>query len=80
MTITIDGAGRIVIPKALRDELGLREGTPLSVTSDGVGVRIEPVREGGRLVERNGCLVIESATGRVVTSEEIRQAIDAGRR
>lgn len=80
MTITIDGAGRIVIPKALRDELGLREGVPLSVTSDGIGVRIELVREGGRVVDRNGRLVVESSSGRQVTDEEIRQAIDAGRR
>lgn len=80
MTITIDAAGRIVIPKALRDELGFREGTPLTVTSDGVGVRIEPVREGGRLVERGGRLVVESASGRLISDAEIREAIDAGRR
>ncbi len=80
MTITIDGAGRIVIPKALRDELGLVEGTPLSVTSDGVGIRVEPLAQGGKLVERDGRLVVVSGSKRRVTDAEIRSAMDAGRR
>ena len=80
MTITIDGAGRVVIPKAIRDALGLAAGVPLLVTSDGVGVRIEPVPDGGRLVEVGGELKVESSTGRTVTDRELREAIDAGRR
>ncbi len=80
MALTIDKAGRVVIPKRVRDELGLREGTPLALTTDGVGLRIEPVASGGRLVERDGRLVVESSTGRQVTEAEIRDAIDAGRR
>lgn len=80
MTITIDAAGRVVIPKSLRDELGLHQGMPLNITSDGVGIRIEPVRDGGRLIEREGHLVVQSASGRIVTDDEIRRSIDAGRR
>ena len=79
MTITIDSAGRMVIPKALRDELGIHPGMPLSVTSDGVGLRVEPMRVGGRIVERDGRLAIASASGRTVTDDEIREAMDAGR-
>lgn len=80
MVITIDGAGRVVIPKALRVELGLVEGTELSVTSDGVGVRIEPIARGGKVVERDGRLVVVASPRRAVTDAEIRSAIDAGRR
>ena len=80
MTITIDGAGRVVIPKAIRDALGLAAGVPLVVTSDGVGVRIEPAPRGGRVVEVEGELVVESSTGRPVSDSELREAIDAGRR
>ena len=80
MTITIDGAGRVVIPKAIREALGLSAGVPLIVTSDGVGVRIEPETRGGTVVEVDGRLTVISATGRAVTDREVREAIDAGRR
>lgn len=80
MAITIDGAGRIVIPKALRERLGLVEGTELSVTTDGVGVRIEPLARGGQVVDRDGRLSVVASSGRRVTDAEIRSAIDAGRR
>jgi AbrB family looped-hinge helix DNA binding protein len=80
MGITIDRAGRVVIPKAFRDELGLAEGAELTITSDGVGLRLEPVAEGGRLVAVNGVIAVESASGRVVSDDELRKAMDASRR
>ena len=55
MRTTIDKAGRLVIPKALRDRLGLRPGE-VEVTADGTALRVEAVagegltRHGGRLV------------------------------
>ena len=62
MKITIDKAGRIVVPKPLRDRLGMTPGTELVVETDGDGLVIRPARPGGELVRRDGVLV-HHATG-----------------
>lgn len=51
MRSTIDKAGRVVIPAAIRDRAGLTPGTALEVTADETGVRIERVAPGPKLVK-----------------------------
>lgn len=60
MRTTIDKAGRLVIPKALRDQLGLRPGE-VEVNADGAALRVEAVAAEG-IVEVDGRWVI-AATG-----------------
>lgn len=40
MNTTLDPQGRIVVPKALRDRLGLQPGTPLAVHVDADGALV----------------------------------------
>ena len=49
MTTTIDKAGRVVIPAALRERLGLTAGTELKISLDQGGVRLERVASAPRL-------------------------------
>jgi len=57
MKIAIDSAGRLVVPKALRNELKLEPGTTLDVrVRDGV-LEIEPASTPMRLVRRGKGLV-----------------------
>jgi AbrB family looped-hinge helix DNA binding protein len=57
MRTTIDAAGRLVIPKAIREQAGLRPGIELDVRlSDGV-VEIEPAPSRVTLVQEGRFLV-----------------------
>lgn len=75
---TIDSAGRIVVPKALREALGLTAGSTVDMTIYGGGIQLVPVSRTARLIEETGALVAHSET--IVTDEMIFSAIDAGRR
>lgn len=77
MRTTIDKAGRLVIPKPLRDRVGLRPGE-VEIDVDGAALRIEPVA-GDSLEWRDGWLVIPSAGG-VLTADEVRGFRDADQR
>jgi AbrB family looped-hinge helix DNA binding protein len=77
MRTTIDKAGRLVIPKALRDRLGLQPGE-VEIMADGAALRVEPV-SGESLVERDGRLVIPSS-GSPLTDDFVRELRDADQR
>jgi AbrB family looped-hinge helix DNA binding protein len=51
MKTSIDRAGRVVIPAAIRDRAGLTAGDELDVTVDDSGIRLERVAAGPRLVK-----------------------------
>jgi AbrB family looped-hinge helix DNA binding protein len=51
MRSTIDKAGRVVIPAAMRERAGLVPGAVLEITADETGIRIERVAPGPRLVK-----------------------------
>jgi len=78
MRATIDKAGRLVIPKQLRDEVGLRPGA-VEVSAYGAGLRVEPIAGEESLGEDAGRPVIP-ATGVRVDDNLVRSLRDAGRK
>jgi AbrB family looped-hinge helix DNA binding protein len=71
MRTTIDKAGRVVIPAAVRDRAGLTPGTALEITIDDFGVRLERVAAGPRLVK-----VGRRTVARPTVAVDARPAID----
>ncbi len=78
MRSTIDSAGRVVVPKPLRDQLRLEAGTALDIrVRDGV-LEIEPVVVPMRLVRRGkGLVATTDQPLPPIGAEDVRAVIEA---
>jgi AbrB family looped-hinge helix DNA binding protein len=75
---TIDAVGRIVLPKPLRDALGLAAGSTVDISQYGSGLQIVPAGRTAHLVEEGGVLVATGDTA--VDDETVLNLIDTARR
>jgi len=67
METTLDKFGRIVIPKPIRDELGLKPGTVLQVREIEQSILLQPIGEGTPLVIKEEVLVYKGkAVGNLI--------------
>jgi len=71
MKTSIDKAGRIVIPAAIRERAGLVPGSEIDVTLDDAGIRLERVAPGPRLVRVGRRLVARPTAS-------VRPQVDVG--
>lgn len=62
MTITIDRAGRVVIPKPVREQFSLWEGSELEVEYTGNEIRLTVADLEPRLIEKGGLLIHHGAS------------------
>ena len=71
--VTIDRAGRLVLPKAVRDELRLSPGDSLDFTVRGDEVTLKPRRSATPLQKERGVWVFR--TGTRLTAGETEEAL-----
>jgi len=79
MRTTIDKAGRVIVPKKLRDALWLEPGTEFEVfqLEDGSGLELKVVPAEFKLVRKGKHLVLEpSRPVRPITAEMVRQILE----
>ena len=69
MIVTIDSAGRIVVPKSLREQFNLAPGCDLEIEAVGDGIRLRRADAEPALVRKQGILVHHGTT---------RTALDVG--
>jgi AbrB family looped-hinge helix DNA binding protein len=80
--VTIDKAGRVVIPKEVRERLDLAPNTELELEIDGEAIRIERRPESSRRLAwtDDGRPYFPAVPGRVVTDADVQQLRDADQR
>jgi AbrB family looped-hinge helix DNA binding protein len=79
-TIQIDRAGRVVLPKRLRDSFRLKSGDKLAVGVRGDAIELRPIKSNIRLERINGVLVLKGdlqlPEGRDLVAEAREERID----
>lgn len=78
--VRIDKAGRLVVPRKLRDAVGISPETELEIEQEGNALVLRHRSESGaRPVRENGIWVFESDGG-VITNEMVNEVLEKGRR
>jgi AbrB family looped-hinge helix DNA binding protein len=78
MKLTLDKAGRIVLPKPLRDELHLEPGDALEIESSGEDITLRPVRGQAQLRKKHGVWVYR--IGEPLSASDVEQTVKEVRR
>jgi AbrB family looped-hinge helix DNA binding protein len=73
--VTIDRAGRIVLPKPVRDRMQLTPGTAMELEGDGERITLRPVRPQASLRKESGIWVFQGPAG----DESIPELVEAAR-
>ena len=81
--LTIDKAGRVVIPKALREAMNLEAGDALEMECSGEQITLRPLRGTGPLVREQGVWVFRTGEPLAATAtdemiERVRRERDLG--
>jgi AbrB family looped-hinge helix DNA binding protein len=81
MKATIDAAGRIVVPKALRQALGLNPGQPLEVRAGDGRLEIEIAATRMKLHKRGkGVVAVPETELPPLTADQVRDTLERVRR
>lgn len=76
-TLTLDEAGRVVIPQEVRDTLHLGPGDKLTLESEGERIVLRPAHPPGTMVQEHGVWVFR--TGRKLPASVAEETLDSVR-
>jgi AbrB family looped-hinge helix DNA binding protein len=81
MRASVDAAGRIVIPKDLRERLGIRRGRALEIRERDGRIEIEPAATAMSLVRRpGGAVAVPKEKLPPLTDDLVRETLERTRR
>lgn len=81
MRTTMDAAGRVVIPKALREAIGLGDGGEVDIELTDGALIVTPPTVSKRVVDRNGrATIVPDEDVPPLTDDVVRDVLDLIRR
>ncbi|HMW07994.1 MAG TPA: AbrB/MazE/SpoVT family DNA-binding domain-containing protein [Leptospiraceae bacterium] len=60
MTVVIDKVGRLVVPKEIRDQLGIGPNSELEILIDGLEIRVRKIEEKSTLKKKGKFTVVST--------------------
>lgn len=79
MTVPIDQAGRIVLPKGVRQELAIKPGDSFTVSIHGSSVTLTPNKETTGFIRKGKALVFATAGDESLSNETVGHLLDESR-
>ena len=77
----MDRVGRIVIPKSIREQLGLKLDEEFDAVIDGSGIRLQPRMVNVRRIrDVQGWPVLEAVPGQSLTDDDVQRLRDGDQR
>ena len=77
--VPIDQAGRIVLPKEVRDELAIKPGDTLKISIHGSSVTLTPNKEESGFVRKGKALVFSSSSAETLSHESASKILEEER-
>jgi AbrB family looped-hinge helix DNA binding protein len=77
--IRMDKAGRVVLPKPLRDQFNLLPGDKLRLSVDGKSIKLEPTDAAGTLVRKGSVMIFRGDFVEPITTAKVDQLLEESR-
>jgi len=77
--IQIDKAGRVVLPKPLREQFNLVPGDKLRLSVEGNSFKLEPTDPAGKLVKKGSLLVFTGGFAEPITTAKVNELLERER-
>jgi len=76
MNVTMDAAGRLVVPKQIRIEAGLRPAVPLEIRCRDGRIEIEPAaRKVKRMMKGRVAVALPAETSEALAADKVRRVL-----
>jgi AbrB family looped-hinge helix DNA binding protein len=79
MLTPIDKAGRIVLPKSVREDLAIKPGDVFKVSVSGATVTLTPGKPKAGFIRSGRALVFSAEGAESISPETVQEALEAGR-